>query len=117
MKIDVRFDVAPDAAEWAAVLAEDGWKITRLTKNELTAEKLIGNDATYPPRKQLHWYFSVVEVEGNGINITVEVPVFTDSIFSKQRLLDTVSDYVEKVEGDCETQTTFTLPLLEKLRR
>lgn len=117
MKIDVTFDRAPDAAEWAAVLADDGWKITQLTTGQLTAEKFIGNDATYPPRKQLHWYFSVKEIEDNGISVTVEVPVFADSIFSMQRLLEAVSDYVQKVDGDYETETAFELPLLDELRQ
>lgn len=115
MKTTVKFDVAPSAAEWAAVLAEDGWKITHLNVSKISAEKIIGNDATYPPRKRIRWFFIVEECDDDGVTITIEVPVFANSVFSKQRLLDTISDYTEKVDGGCSTKSQLKLQLIDKL--
>lgn len=116
MKVTVDFSKAPDAAEWAAVLAEDGWKVTELTATGLEAEKVIGNTSSYPDRQLLQWYFGIDESGESGATVYVDVPVFADSTFSRQQLLDTIQTYTSQVEGDCETDTLFEIPLLENLR-
>jgi len=117
MKIAIEFSASPDVAEWATVLADDGWKITVLTATSIELEKVIGNTATYPSRQPLTWYLSVENaVNNSGVTVEIHVPAFADSVFSRQRLLDTIQEYAQSVNVECQADTSFELPLLEILR-
>jgi hypothetical protein len=116
MKINVKFEVAPDISAWAAMLADTGWKVTKLHEDRVSSQKVIGNDATYPPRKEIRWYLSVKELPKEEILVTIEVPVFAESVYSRQRLLDTISKLSDQLEGNCKTEVEFELPLLQNLR-
>lgn len=112
----MKFSEAPNIAEWVTVLADEGWKITKLDPNQFAAEKVIGNVAKYPVRQEIRWYIDVEDV-GNGVIVSLEVPIFADSPFSRHRLLEQIDDITTIIDGYCEFESDVESNLLEGLRR
>lgn len=117
MKVSVDFHVAPDASEWASFLADNGWKITEIAADGFKCEKVRGNSSTYPVRQPLRWY-AVVEESGydDAISVSVEVLVFADSVYARDRLLRWIKSVVEALNGGWETDAKLEVDLLGHVR-
>jgi hypothetical protein len=117
MKVSVDFHVAPDASEWASLLADNGWKITKLAAGGFECEKVRGNSSTYPLRQPLRWH-AVVEESGydDTISVSVEVPVFADAVYARHRLLGWIKSVAESLNGGWETEAELEVDLLGHVR-
>jgi hypothetical protein len=117
MRVAIDFKESPSAAEWATLLADDGWKLTSASADGFRAERVIGNVSEYPERQRIRWYVRVEEAAtGPGVTVSVAVPVFAESPFARQRLLETVETYADEVDGECHTEAEFDIALLDWLR-
>lgn len=114
MKKIVEFGVAPSIVEWQEALTPRGWKISDSRSDCLHATKEIGQ-SEFPVKNATTWHIYIDD--GDPFTVTVEVPAFTESEYAEKRLLETVEDLVDTLDGTCVISTPTDVDILKTLRQ
>lgn len=115
MEEKVAFDSAPPVMAWLTVLSERGWQVTYHDNEEMRGRREVGA-SEFPVRLSTRWFVRVSENGAEGVDVTINVPAFAETMYAKRRLRSRIEEWAEAVEGHCKTDQEFSVDVLGALR-
>lgn len=116
MKVTLHCHTAPPLTSWVGQLVDTGWKIIDHEADRFRAKRQLGQ-SEYPQKNTTIWYISVEMLSDSQFEaeVSIEVPAFTDSVFSRSRIYEEFDDFSTAI-GDVQVQEELSIDLLAKLR-
>lgn len=110
MNASIEFQATSPLVEWQTTLIEKGWKITERGEHVLTAKQSKGAMA-HPVAMATTWYVTVRRKGAEEAVVEIMVPAFTDSVYARKRVVETIEALAESVHGvyDPEQDTGFNV--------
>ena len=116
MKTTLHCRTAPPLTRWAGLLVDTGWKIIDHEADRFRAKRQLGQ-SEYPQKNTTVWYISVEMLQDSQFEaeVSIDVPSFTDSEFSRARMYEEFDDIAMSV-GNIQLQEEISVDLLTELR-
>jgi hypothetical protein len=116
MKVTLHCRTAPGLTRWVTVLVDKGWKIIDHEADRIAAKRQLGQ-SEYPLKNATIWHLTIEDLntEEFAAEVTIEVPAFANSPFSRSRINEEFDD-IATIVGDVELQEETSLDLLSELR-